>query len=342
MVEATKLLRIARRQNMMRKLIVTIAFIFVGCTFLINHATAQNQSLQKVGIIWHLDAAEMALYQRSLSDAMRKLGWIEGRNIQYIVRYMEGDQARVPPIIKEFVAMKVDVIYLPDGAIAPAREVTRIIPMVAGDFYDPIAEGLTASLAKPSQNLTGISWQSIEGAGKRLELAKELVPGLRRVAFLYDATERGALIEQTGIVNGARIAKVELRNYPVQDPGSLRAAFEAIKSSRPDALIVSVTPLTWASREEIASFAATLRLPTIAEVAEFATVGFLLTYGANPLDAFTRGAYFLNKILRGAKPSELPIEQPTKFDFIVNLKTAKALGIKIPELIMLRATDVIR
>ena len=273
---------------------------------------------------------------------MQKLAWIEGRSIQYIVRYMEGDVARVPPIIKEFVAMRVDVIYLPDGAIAPAREVTRTIPMVAGDFYDPIAEGFTISLAKPSQNLTGISWQSNESAAKRLELAKELVPGLRRAAFLYDATERGALIEQSGIASAARIAKVELRNYPVQHSGSLQAVFEAIKSSRPDALIVSVNPLTWASREDIAAFAFTIQLPAIAEAPEFAKAGFVLTYGASALEAFTRCAYFLNKILRGAKPSELPIEQPTKFDFVVNLKTAKALGIKIPESIMLRATEVIR
>ena len=327
---------------MIKKLIVAIALIFVGCTVFIQLAAAQNQPSAKVGILWHLNVAEMAPYQKGVADAMQYLGWIEGKNIQYLVRYMQGDPNRVPPIIKEFVAMKVDVIYLPDAAIKPAREVTKTIPMVTGDFYDPIVEGFTTSLAKPSQNVTGISWQSIESAGKRVELAKELVTGLRNIAFLYDSNELGAKIEQKGIVAAARFAKVGLRNYPVQDLGSLRAALTAIKASRPDALIVSVNPLTWNSREEVARFASAIQVPAIAEVPEFASAGFVLTYGANALNAFTRGAYYLNKILRGAKLSDLPIEQPTKFDFVVNLKTAKALGIKIPESIMLRATEVIR
>ena len=326
----------------MKRRFAVVAFILVGWLCFVQQADAQNQPAAKVGILWHLSAAEMAPYQKGVADAMQGLGWIDGKNIQYLVRYMEGDPTRVPQIIKEFVVMKVDVIYLPDQAIKPAREVTKTIPMVTGDFYDPILEGFTTSLAKPSQNVTGVSWQSIESAGKRVELAKELVTGLKNIAFLYDSTELGAMIEQKGIVSAARFAKVGLRNYPVQDLGSLRAALAAIKASRPDALIVSVNPLLWNSREEIARFASAIQVPAIAEVTEFASAGFVLTNGVNPLNAFTRGAYYLNRILRGAKPSDLPIEQPTKFDFVVNLKTAKALGIKIPESIMLRATEVIR
>ena len=326
----------------MQRRFSVVAFILAGWLCIVQQADAQNQPAAKVGILWHLSVTEMAPYQKGLVEAMRDLGWIEGKNIQYFVRYMEGGPTPVPQIIKEFVAMKVDVIYLPDSAIKPAREVTKTIPMVAGDFYDPVEEGFTKSLAKPSQNVTGISWQSIESAGKRVELAKELVTGLKNIAFLYDSTELGAMIEQKGIVSAARFANVGLRNYPVQDLGSLRAALATIKASRPHALIVSVNPLTWNSREEIARFASAIQVPAIAEVAEFASAGFVLTNGVNALNAFTRGAYYLNRILRGAKPSDLPIEQPTKFDFVVNLKTAKALGIKIPESIMLRATEVIR
>ena len=326
----------------MQRRFSVVAFILAGLLCFVQQADAQNQPAAKVGILWHLSAAEMAPYQKGLVEAMQDLGWIEGKNIQYFVRYMEGDPTRVPQIIKEFVAMKVDVIYLLDAAIKPAREVTKTIPMVTGDFYDPIEEGFTTSPAKPSQNVTGISWQTIESAGKRVELAKELVTGLKNIAFHYDSTELGAMIEQKGIVAAARFAKIGLRNYPVQDLGSLRAALATIKASRPDALIVSVNPLTWNSREEIARFASAIQVPAIAEVAEFASAGFVLTNGVNALNAFTRGAYYLNRILRGAKPSDLPIEQPTKFDFVLNLKTAKALGIKIPESIMLRATEVIR
>ena len=326
----------------MNKCRAIVALILSGWLSFIQIAAAQNQPSAKVGILWHLNVAEMVPYQKGVADAMQDLGWIDGKNIQYFVRYLEGDPTRVPQIIKEFVDMKVDVIYLLDAAIKPAREVTKTIPMVTCDFYDPVIEGFTTSLAKPSQNVTGVSWQTIESAGKRVELAKELVTGLKNIAYLYDSTELGAVIEQKGIVSAARISKIELRNYPAQDLASLRAALAAIKASRPDALIVSVNPLTWNSREEIARFASAIQVPAIAEVAEFASAGFVLTNGVNPLNAFTRGAYYLNKILRGAKPSNLPIEQPTKFDFVVNLKTAKALGIKIPESIMLRATEVIR
>ena len=326
----------------MQRRFSVVAFILAGLLCFVQQADAQNQPAAKVGILWHLNVAEFAPYQKGVADAMQDLGWIDGKNIQYFVRYMEGDPTRVPPIIKEFVAMKVDVIYLPDQAIKPAREVTKTIPMVTGDFYDPIVEGFTTSLAKPSQNVTGVSWQTIESAGKRVELAKELVTELKNIAYLYDSNELGAMIEQKGIAAAARFAKIELRNYPVQDLGSLRAALAAIKASRPDALIVSVNPLTWNSREEIARFASAIKVPAIAEVTEFASAGFVLTNGVNPLNAFTRGASYLNRILRGAKPSDLPIEQPAKFDFVVNLKTAKALGIKIPESIMVRATRVVK
>lgn len=326
----------------MNKIHITAILFLLSWLFAIQLAVAQTKPLAMVGIIWHLSATEMAPYHKGLIEAMQTLGWVEGKNVRYFVHYMEGDPTRVPQIIKEFVTAKVDVIYLPDQAIKPAREVTKIIPIVTGDFYDPVLEGFTASLAKPNQNVTGVSWQTIESAGKRVELAKELVNGLKNIAYLYDSTEVGAMIEKKGIVSAARISKVELRNYPVQDLASLRAALAAIKASRPGALIVSVNPLLWNSREEIARFASAIQVPAIAEVSEFASAGFVLTNGVNPLNAFTRGAYYLDKILRGAKPSELPIEQPTKFDFVINLKTAKTLGIKIPESIMLRATEVIR
>ena len=142
----------------MKNRFLIVAFILAGWLCFVQHAQAQNRPLAKVGTLWHQNEAEMAPYQKGVVDAMQNLGWIEGKNIQYLVRYMEGDPTRVPQIIREFAVMKVDVIYLLDAAIKPARELTKTIPMVTGDFYDPIVEGFTTSLAKPSQNVTGVSW----------------------------------------------------------------------------------------------------------------------------------------------------------------------------------------
>ena len=326
----------------MKKRLVKVAFIVVVWLCLVHDATAQNRPVPKVGVLWGLGAVDAVPYQQTLAESMRRLGWVEGRNFQFVLRYMEGDQARVPAIIAEFVKLKVDVLYLTDQAIAAAQAVTRTIPIVCSEFYDPIDEGFTTSFAKPSQNVTGVSWQSIGSAAKRVDLATDLVPGLKNIAFLYEATDRGALIEKKGVTSAARTAKVQLNTFPFHDSRSLQRAFAAMKSSRPDVLIVSVNNLTWTSREEIASFASSIKLPAISEVAEFAKAGFLLTYGVNMLDAHAKGASYLNRILRGAKPSDLPFQQPTTFDFVVNMKTAKVLGIKIPESILLRATEVIR
>ena len=327
----------------MKKCFSVVAFILAGWLCFVQHAQAQNRPLAKVGVLWGLDAAAIAPYQKALAEAMRARGWIEGTNVQFIVRYQEGDLARVPAFVSELIALKVDILYLVANSVAAARSQTGTIPIVSADFYDPIEEGFTTKLSRPNQNITGISYQTPESVAKRLELAKDLILGLKRVAFLFEAGDRGALIEEKGIRNAARAAKVQLTTYPARDLRDIQTAFAAMKNTRPDTLIVSANALTWTSREEIARLSMSIQLPAISEVSEFATAGFLLTFGPNAMDAYTRGAaVYLDKILRGARPSELPIEQPTKFDFVVNLKTAKALGVKIPESIMLRATEVIR
>jgi putative tryptophan/tyrosine transport system substrate-binding protein len=283
------------------------ALILIGCMFAIQHAAAQNHRPAKIGVLWGVDAAAAAPYQQALAGAMRARGWVDGANIEFIVRYIDGDLARIPAIVSELVALKVDVLYLIDPAITAARSATSTIPIVCADFYDPIDEGFTTKLSRPTWNVTGISYQSPESVAKRLELAKDLVPGLQRVAFLFDAVDRGALIEEKGIRNAAPAAKVELRTYPVRDLTSVEAAFAEMKRLRPDALIVSANALAWTARSEIARLAMDIRLPAISEVSEFAVSGFLLTYGPNALDTYARGAVYLDKVLRGAKPSDLPI-----------------------------------
>jgi putative ABC transport system substrate-binding protein len=210
------------------------------------------------------------------------------------------------------------------------------------DMYDPIAEGVTSNLGRPGGNVTGVSWQTIETAAKRLEMAKELLPGLRRVALLTDADDPGAVIEANGLRGLAVSAGVKLRTFAVRGAEELPAVFAKLKSDRPEVLLVSSNAFTTVNLEAIARFASGSKLPTISEAAEFAHAGFLLTYGPDVSDTYRRGAIQVDRILRGMKAGDIPFEQPTKFELTINLRTAKALGLQVPEVIMARATEVIR
>jgi putative ABC transport system substrate-binding protein len=281
------------------------------------------------------------LFRQSYLDEMRSLGWIDGQTAQFIVRYDE-DGSRRSAIAAELVALAVDVIVVSDPALPAARKATSTIPIVALDMYDPIAEGVTASLARPGGNVTGVSWQSVDTAGKRLELAKALVPALRRVAVIHEIGDPGAAVEVEGLRAAATRMGVAIRAFPLRDAAGFPAAFAAIKSDRPDVLIVSVNALTLQHFDAIAAFAASVQVASISEVEDFAYAGGLLTYGAQPNEMYKRGARQVNRILKGAKPADLPFEQPTKFDLVINMKTAKALALSVPEEVMVRATKVIR
>jgi putative ABC transport system substrate-binding protein len=273
---------------------------------------------------------------------MRSLGWIEGRTAQFLVRYDGGDISRLPALAKELIGLGVDVLVVNGRALPAARRATTTLPIVSLDMWDPVAERVTSSLAKPGGNVTGVSWQTIDSAGKRLELAKELLPGLRRVGLLTDAGDPGAVIEAKGLRTIAANAGVKLLIFEVRHPREFAAAFAAIKSARTEALIVSTSTLTIHHLARILSFASSSRLPTISEAAKFAEAGVLLTYGPDVSETYKRGALLVDKILQGKKPVELPFEQPTKFELAVNLNTSKALGLTIPESIMIRATRMIR
>jgi putative ABC transport system substrate-binding protein len=273
---------------------------------------------------------------------MRALGWVDGQTIRSIVRYDGGDPSRFSPLAAELVALGIDVLVVTDRALPAARIATTRIPIVCLDMYDPIAQGVTSNLAKPGGNVTGVSWQSIETAAKRLELAKELLPRLRRVALLTDADDPGAVIEANGLSATAVSAGVKLRTFAVRRAEELPAVFATLKSDPPDVLIVSTNPFTIINLEAIVRFASSSKLPTISEAPEFARAGFLLTYGPDVSDTYKRGAIQVDRILRGMKVGEIPFEQPTKFGLVVNLKTAKAIALRVPEVIMTRATELIR
>ena len=229
-----------------------------------------------------------------------------------------------------------------DFAWRGAREATTTIPIVCMDMYDPVVEGATTSLARPSTNMTGVSWQSFDTAAKRVELAKDFMPNLKRAALIYDATDPGSVIESGGFVQGAKKVRARLDVFPLRGLPDLHQAIATIKNSSPDVLFVAVNPFTIVHLGKMTQLAAEARIPTVSEIAEFVKAGFLLSYGVNIDETYLRAADLTHRILKGAKPHDLPYEQPTKFDLVVNLKTAKALDIKIPESILLRATEVIR
>jgi putative ABC transport system substrate-binding protein len=277
-----------------------------------------------------------------MKDGLRDLGWVEGQNIVFIERYNQGDESRFPRLAAELVAQGIDVLFVNDSAVPAARAATSTIPIICADFYDPVATKVTASLARPEGNVTGMSWQSVESGVKRLQLTMELIPRARRIGLLYNAGFAGAMMEAQGLFDAARKMPVGLVGVEVHTPADLPAAFAKIKRERFDVLLVSVDPLTFDAREQICGVASSLRLPVVAEMGEFADVGAILTYGADILHTYRRSAQFVHRVLNGAQPADLPYEQPTRFQLVLNQKTAKALGIRIPTSMLENATKIVR
>ena len=279
----------------------------------------------------------------SLKQGLRDLGWVEGQNVGVEYRYASGKLERLPQLAAELVRLKVDVIVTGgEPAIRAAREATSTIPIVMAISGDPVETGLIASLARPGGNITGLSLVNLELGGKRLELLKETVPKLSRVAVLWNATNPVKTLELKSTQVAAGALGVRVTSYEVRGPTDFAPAFAAIAKARSDGLIPLVETRTITHRKQIGEFAVKNRLPMIAELREFAEAGGLMTYGPSILDLYRRAATYVDKILKGAKPADLPVEQPTKYEMIINLKTAKALGITIPQSILIRADEVIR
>ena len=280
---------------------------------------------------------------RALRDGLHELGYVEGKNLQLELRWGEGKIERLPALATELVQLKVDVIVAATSpSVVAARQATRTIPIVMPTSSDPAGDGLVASLAHPGGNITGLSIMSPELGEKRIQMLKELFPRVSHpMAVLWNPDYVGmrARFEQARVA--APAVGLTVRSVEVRDTRELDAAFEAIIREHPDALLLLVDPLTLSQRSRIVEFAAEQRLPAIYETRDFVDVGGLISYGPNGLEQFRRAATYVDKILRGAKPADLPIEQPTKFELVINMRAAKALGIKFPESILLRADKVI-
>jgi putative tryptophan/tyrosine transport system substrate-binding protein len=278
----------------------------------------------------------------TLGDTLRELGWIEGKNIAFERRYAENRLDRLPALAAELVDLKVDVIVAA-GTLAPlaAKHATTTIPIVMTAAGDPVGSGLVPNLARPGGNVTGLSLMVPDLGGKRLELLKELLPRMSRVAVLWNAANPYPALVFKETERAAQTLGIEVQSLEVQEPNDFGNAFEAAERHQPDALIMVEDPLTIDFRKQIADFALTHRLPAMNGFRQFVDAGGLMAYGASLSDLLRRAAGYVDKILRGAKPSDLPVEQPTKFELIINLKTAKALGIEIPPMLLARADELI-
>jgi putative tryptophan/tyrosine transport system substrate-binding protein len=275
-------------------------------------------------------------------DGLRELGWIKGKNVTIELRYAENRLERLPEVAAELVRLNVDVI-VGRGTLGPlaAKRATSTIPIVMAASGDPLGSGLVASLAQPGGNVTGMSLMAPDLGGKRLELLKELLPRLARVAVLWNAANPYPAIVFKETQAAGQTLAIEVQSLEIRTPDDFDGVFEEARKRRPDALITVEDPLTFNYQKRIADFALESQLPSLHGVREFAVAGGLLSYGANIAELYRRAAGYVDKILKGAKPADLPVQQPTKFDLVINLKTAKALGLTIPPMLLATADEVI-
>jgi putative ABC transport system substrate-binding protein len=280
----------------------------------------------------------------AFQQGLRDLGYIGGKNILVEYRYAEGNLDRLPGLVAELVQLKVDVLFVSNlPAIRAAKEATKTIPIVMVTVQDPVATGLVDSLARPGGNLTGLTTLGRELSGKRLELLKEAVPGASRVGVLWDSNAPGPALGFKEYEAAARALKIPLQSLEVRGPKpDLERAFQAAAKSRTTAIITIINPVLSRYQKQIADLAIKNRKPSMCENSVWVEAGCLMSYATNNAESYRRAAVFVDKILKGTKPADIPVEQPMKFDFVVNLKTAKQIGVTIEPNVLVRANRVIR
>jgi putative tryptophan/tyrosine transport system substrate-binding protein len=304
-------------------------------------ARAQQARLPTIGFLGSATPVVLSPWVGAFRERLRELGWIESRNVAIEFRWAEGRRERAVEIAAEFVRLKVDVIVTSGAAnVVAAKQATSTIPIVFGVTADPVGAGLVASLARPGGNVTGLSAQSADFASKQLELLREIIPGLRRLAIMANPGSPAAVLEMGEALTAARTLGLDATAHEIRRSEDFAPAFEAL-TGRADALYVVPDPLVSTNRTRIVTLALAGRIPAIYGSREWVEAGGLISYGPNIPDLFRRAADFVDKILRGAKPADIPVEQPTKFDLVFNLVTAKALGLEVPPQLLARADEVI-
>ena len=327
----------------MPSILVAVVLLAVG----VIAEAQQPKKVPRIGYLSGGDAARESSRAEAIRAALRERGYIEGQNITIEYRYTEGKPDRAPKLATELVRLKVDIIVAAGGPtwVQAAKNATKTIPIVmVGAGSDPVESGLIESLARPGGNVTGLTNLGPELDGKRLELLKEVVPKLARVAVLYDPANPVTVLETKEVLRvAARALEVTVRSWEVRAADDFERVFAALRKERPDGLYVAGGgPLLNVNRKRIADFALKSRLPSMYQSKEAVDAGGLMSYGVNLADSYRRVAYYVDRILKGAKPADLPIEQPTKFELVINLKTAKALGLTIPPVVMMRAEKVVK
>jgi putative ABC transport system substrate-binding protein len=310
--------------------------------------SAEAQQPKKVPLIGYLassDAATDSTRSEAIRLALRELGYIEGQNITIEYRYAEGKRDRQSTLAAELVGLKVDIIVAAGGdpQVQAVKNVTKTIPIVmVGSGTDPVEAGLVESLARPGGNVTGVTRLARELGGKRLELLKEAVPKLTRVAVLYETANSGSLLESKEVRPDAAALGLTIEPWEVGAANGLERVFAALNKQRPDGLYVTSGPLMRDNRNRIAALALKSRLPSTYGSRESVDAGGLMYYGADLVASYRRVAWYVDKILKGTNPADLPIEQPTKFELVINLKTAKHIGLNIPPHVLARTDKVIQ
>ncbi len=303
---------------------------------------------QQAGKVWRIGLLSYAASDsggaarwKAFREQLRELGYVEGQNVFFESRWGDGQVGRLRGLAAELIDAKVDILVTASSEAAlAAKQATRSIPIVTATGGDPVKLGVVASLARPGGNVTGVFSLSNELAGKRLEFLKQLIPRVSRVAFLRESDNRASALNLRDAESAARSLGLVVQSVGVRGPKELDAAFVAMKRARADAVIVLEATAFFPDRQRIADLALMHRLPMAAQAREYAEAGALVSYGTDYLDLFRRAAMYVDKILKGAKPGDLPVEQPTKFELVINLKTAKALGLTIPQSLLQRADQV--
>jgi len=322
-----------------------LSSILVATLVLVLGVVAEAQQPAKVLRLGWLSAGSSSL-QSANTEAFRQrlsdLGYVEGKNIEIVYRYAEGKSERLPQLAAELVRLQVAVIVTASTvASKAAKQATTVIPIVVAAAGDLVGEGLAASLARPGGNLTGLTAISPDLSGKRLEILKETVPMASRVAVIWHRNPNDEKeVKETEIA--AKVMGVKLQSLPVQSSDEFQNAFTAMRKERAGALIIIQGPLLGTHRKRLFELAATNRLPSICDAPSWTEEGCLMSYGPNRTEMFRRAADYVDKILKGRKPEDLPVEQPMKFEFIVNLKTAKQIGLTVPPNVLVRADRVIK
>jgi ABC-type uncharacterized transport system substrate-binding protein len=320
---------------------VTLGAFILGC---FQFADAQTTKVPRVGYV--SVAGGPATPDRSfeaLQHGLRDLGYIEGKNIAFEFRGAEGKWDRIPGLVVQLVQLKVDLLFCPNvPAIEAAKQATKTIPIVMVSNVDPVELGFVSSLARPGGNITGMTLQSLELSGKRLELLKEIFPKLKRVGLVWNLEDQGMTLITKQIEAVAPPLGVKLQPFGVRDPNDFGGIFEKISHNPPEAIFSIADRLILSQQRQILDFGLKSKIPTMFDFAPAVEAGALMAYGPDRAEVSRRAAYYVDKILKGAKPANLPVEQPTKFELVINLKTAKQIGLTIPPNVLARADKVIR